>query len=79
MPVPLPGATLGWTSPFFAHRLRVEYGTPVNLTTCRAVNPISTEFQIQRPAMIEDFEVADCQKNIADPHKDFGLVIEWCA
>jgi hypothetical protein len=29
--------------------------------------------------MIEDFEFADCWKNIADPHEDFGLVTEWCA
>jgi hypothetical protein len=29
--------------------------------------------------MIEDFEVAGRQKNISDPHEDFGVVIEWCA
>jgi hypothetical protein len=29
--------------------------------------------------MIEDFELADCWKNIADPHEDFGLMTEWCA
>jgi len=35
--------------------------------------------QIRRPAMSEGFEVADCWRNIADPHEDFGLEIEWCA
>ncbi len=35
--------------------------------------------QIQQPAMIEDFELADCWKNIADLHEDFGLMTEWCA
>lgn len=39
----------------------------------------SERLQTQRPAMSEDFEVADCQKDIADQHDDFGLVIEWCA
>jgi len=42
--VPVPGATLGWTSPFLAQRFRVEYGTPVNCVTWRVVNPISTVF-----------------------------------
>jgi hypothetical protein len=35
---------------------------------------ISESLQIQQPAMIEDFEFADCWKNIADPHEDFGLM-----
>jgi len=39
----------------------------------------SESLQIQQPVMIEDFEFADCWKNIADPHEDFGLMIEWCA
>jgi len=26
-----------------------------------------------------DLQVADCSGNIAGPHKDLGLVIEWCA
>jgi len=39
----------------------------------------SESLQIQLPAMIEDFELADCWKNIADPHEDFGLMTEWCA
>ena len=29
--------------------------------------------------MIEDFEFADCWKNIADPHEDFGVATEWYA
>jgi hypothetical protein len=39
----------------------------------------SESLQIQQPAVIEDFELAGCQKNISDTPEDFGVVIEWCA
>jgi hypothetical protein len=52
---------------------------PTTLTYALRVILKSESLQIQQPAMIEDFELADCWKNIADPPEDFGVVIEWCA